>query len=80
MLPGAAIRQRIQVLSRNLSRWQDRYGVLFANPGISFIACRRDRGISCLGGRLFIQVYEVGKRQRRSVAVQAIPEPQIVLV
>ena len=28
------------------SRWQDRYGVLFANPGTSFIAFRRDRGIT----------------------------------
>jgi len=32
--------------SRDLSRWQARYGVLFANPGISYIALRRDRGIS----------------------------------
>jgi hypothetical protein len=32
--------------SRNLSRWQDRYGVLFADPGISFIVKRCERGIS----------------------------------
>ena len=36
--------------------------MLFANPGISFIACRRDRGISCLDGRVFIHVYKTGKR------------------
>ena len=36
--------------------------MLFANPGISFIAFRRDRGISCLSERVFIQVEEIGKR------------------
>ena len=34
----------------------------FCRPGVSFIALRRDRGINCLGGRVFIQVYKVGKR------------------
>jgi hypothetical protein len=36
--------------------------VLFGDPGISFLACRRVRGISCPGGREFIQVDETGKR------------------
>jgi hypothetical protein len=36
--------------SRDLSRWQARYGVLFAVWGVCFIIKRSDRGISCLGG------------------------------
>ena len=34
----------------------------FCRPGVSFIVKRRGRGISYLGGRVFIQVYELGKR------------------
>ena len=55
--------------SRNLSRWQDRYGVLFANPGISFIALRRDRGISFQVDEYLSRYTNLAKGQRRSVAV-----------
>jgi hypothetical protein len=46
-------------LAEIVSRWQDRYGVLFANPDTRFIAWRRDRGISFIGGRKWFQVDEV---------------------
>jgi len=45
----------------------------FCRPGVSFIALRRDRGINCQGGRVFIQVDETGKGQLRSVAVISYP-------
>ena len=48
-------------LAGKLSRWQDRYGVLFAYPGTKFIACWCDRGTRFLNGRKFIRVYKFDK-------------------
>jgi hypothetical protein len=55
--------------SRDLSRWQDRYGVLFANPGISFIAFRRDRGINYQVDEYLSRDTGLANGQRCSVAV-----------
>ena len=46
-----------------------RRGRAFCRPGVSFIVLRRVRGISCQEERVFIQVDELGKSQRRSDAV-----------
>ena len=66
-------------LAGKLSRWQARYGVLFAisalrslgegGPGINFIECWCDRGTIFLSGRVFIPVDEFGKWHWRSVGV-----------
>jgi hypothetical protein len=61
-VPDAAIRSVSWYFSRNLSRWQDRYGVLFANPGVSFIALRRDRGISFQVDEYLSKYTNFGKR------------------
>ena len=65
--------------SRNLSRWQDRDGVLFANLGTSFIALRRalptvaerrwDRGISFQVDEYLSRYTKMVNGQLRSVAV-----------
>jgi len=56
-------------LARKLSRWQDRYGVLFAVMVQNFIENRRGRGTSLIDGREIVPVDEARKRHWRSVAV-----------
>ena len=48
----------------------------FCRPGASFIACRRDRGTSLIGGRVILPVYKVRKRHWRSVAMQVVSEAE----
>jgi hypothetical protein len=38
-LPGAASRLVVPIESMELSRWQDGYGAIFANPGDKQIYC-----------------------------------------
>ena len=49
----------------------------FCRHGTNLIGCRRGLGTKFLSSREIVPVDEVGKRQRCSVAVQVVSEPEI---
>ena len=67
---GAVCRYKSRYFSREIVTVQGGYGTCFCRQGTNFIACWRDRGTRFLSGRVFFQVDETGKSQRRSIAVQ----------